>query len=330
MGSIHFLDQAAVRLSLPFPELIEAMADAFVALAHGRALNPLRHVLWRPDRKGLLGVMPAFAEEPPSLAIKAVSVFPGAHAAGLESHQGAVLLFEAEHGQLLGILEGSELTARRTAAVSAVATRALAREDAGDLALLGAGVLAWNHLLALREVRQLRRVRIWNRTEERAQALAQRAQRELGLDAQAVATPKEAVQGADLVCTLTGATEPVLQGRWLAPGTHLNAVGASSPRYRELDTEAVQRAAFFGDRQESVLAESGDFLIPLAEGAIEENHFQGELGDVLVGKVPGRQDENQITLFKSLGLALEDLAAARLALRIAEERGLGTVLPWTS
>ena len=330
MSEILFLDQQAVRRALPFAELIAALERAFVALAEERALNPLRQVLWRPDRQGLLGVMPAFLEEPASFAIKAVSVFPNAHATGLESHQGAVLLYEADHGQLLAILEGSELTARRTAAVSALATKALARESAGDLALLGAGVLAWNHLLALREVRELRRVRIWNRSPERAAALAARAQKELGLAAAAVTRAEEALREAEIVCTLTGSPLPILEGEWLAPGAHVNAVGASSPRFRELATAAVKRCSFFGDRRESVMNEAGDFLIPQSEGAIGPEHFRGELGEVLTGKVAGRPSSEEITLFKSLGLALEDLAAARLAFSIAEKNGFGLRLPWTA
>ncbi len=330
MGTIRILDQLVLREALPFADLIAAQAEAFAALGRGLALNPLRQVLWRPDRQGLMGVMPAFAPDPASFAIKAVSVFPGAHAAGLESHQGAVLLFEAEHGQLIGIFEGSELTARRTAAVSALATRLLAREDAGDLALLGAGVLAWNHLLSLGEVRRLRRVRIWNRSPERALALAALARAELLLDADAVASAEEAVRGADLICTLTGSAEPILDGAWLAPGAHVNAVGASSPRYRELATSAVLRCSFFGDSRESVFNESGDFLIPFTEGAIDQDFFRGELGQVLIGAIPGRTAAEEITLFKSLGLAIEDLAAARLAFAVAAAKDLGTTLPWTS
>lgn len=330
MSELLFLDQEALRKALPFPELIAALHDAFVALAEERAIQPLRQLLFRPDRRGILGVMPAFAAEPASFVVKAVSIFPEAAAAGVESHQGAVLLFEAEHGQLLAILEGSELTARRTAAASALATRALARKDAGDLALLGAGILGWTHLLALAEVRKLRRVRIWNRTSARAEALAERARRELNLDAAAVATAEEAVRGADLVCTLTGSPTPILRGDWLAPGTHLNVVGSCTPKNREVDTAAVVRSRLFTDRRESLFAEAGDFLIPRAEGALGDDHLRGELGDLLAGKIPGRGSGDEITLFKSLGIALEDLAAARLAYANSQKHGLGRRLPWTT
>lgn len=330
MSELLLLDQQSLRQALPYPELIAALENAFLALARGEAANPLRQLLFRPDRRGLLGVMPAYAAAPPSFVVKAVSVFPEAAAAGIESHQGAVLLFEADNGQLLAILEGSELTARRTAAASALATRTLAREDAGDLALLGAGILGWSHLLALGEVRRLRRVRIHNRTAAKAEALAARAREELGLDAAAVASAEAAVRGADLVCTLTASPTPILEGAWLSPGAHLNVVGSCTPKNRELDTAAVVRSRFFADRRESVMAEAGDFLIPRAEGAIGDEHFRGELGELLAGDVPGRRGPEEITLFKSLGIALEDLAAARLAYAVAKAHGLGQNLSWTA
>jgi alanine dehydrogenase len=306
-------------------ECIDVMAEALSALARGDALQPLRQVHWLPDRRGLLGVMPGalWDGEGAVLGIKVITVFPGNHASGEETHLGSVLLFEAGMGKPLAILDAAAITAIRTAAVSGLATRLLAREDAGDLALLGSGVQARTHLAALLEVRPLRRVRVWSRHPESAQRFAAEESARHGLPVEAIASAKKAVEGADLVCAVTSAREPVLEGAWLSPGTHVNAVGACTPVTRELDTEAVLRARIFVDRRESALAEAGDLLIPMRAGEVGEDPITGELGDVLVGRVPGRQSAEEVTLFKSLGLAVEDLAAARFVWR----RGLGTLSP---
>jgi ornithine cyclodeaminase len=239
-----------------------------------------------------------------------ISVFPENGKADLDAHQGAVLLYEAQHGQLLAIMDATTITAIRTAAVSGVATRTLAREDAADLAILGSGVQARTHLQAMCLARSIHKVRVWSRSAERARSFVREmaAVYDLGLDA--VATPKEAVEGADIVCTVTASHEPVLRGEWLSPGTHINAVGASLATARELDSEAVRRSRLYVDRRESALAEAGDFLIPQREGIISESHIVGELGALLLGKIEGRRSADEITLFKSLGLAVEDVAAA--------------------
>lgn len=319
------LGREEVERLLPMKECIDVMAEALSALARGDALQPLRQVHWLPDRRGLLGVMPGalWDGEGSVLGIKVITVFPGNHARGEETHLGSVLLFEAEMGKPLAILDAAAVTEIRTAAVSGLATRLLAREDAGDLALLGSGVQARSHLAALKEVRPLRRVRVWSRHPESARRFAAEESARHGLAVEAVATAREAVEGADLVCTVTSAREPVLEGAWLAPGTHVNAVGACTAVTREIDTEAVLRARILVDRRESALAEAGDLLIPMRAGEVGEDPIAGELGDVLVGLLPGRQSLREITLFKSLGLAVEDLAAARFVWR----RGLGTLSP---
>jgi ornithine cyclodeaminase len=237
-----------------------------------------------------------------------------------------VLLFDNASGQLLAIADASSITAIRTAAVSGVATRALARPDAGDLALLGAGVLAMPHLEAMRAVRDIRRVRVWSRSRERAVQFAARALAESGVTVEVCTTARDAVDGADIVCTITAARSPILEGAWLAPGVHVNAVGASIPTARELDTDAVRRATLYVDRRESALNEAGDFLIPRAEGAITDDHIAGELGDVLTGAAPGRQAVAEATLFKSLGLAIEDIAALRHVHQQAEATGSGVLV----
>jgi ornithine cyclodeaminase len=302
---------------LPMSECIDVMSTAFLALARGDVLLPLRQVVRLPNSPNLLALMPAFVaagrggRHAESLGAKVISVFPGNDVTPYESHMGVVLLFDTELGRLLAIMDASRITAIRTAAVSGVATRLLASARAGDLALLGAGVQAMTHLDAMRCVRELRRVRVWSRSEERRRAFGQRASARLGRKVEVCATAREAVEGADIICTVTSSREPVLEGAWISPGAHINAVGAALPTARELDSEAVRRSRLFVDRRDSALHEAGDFLLPREEGALGDEHLLGELGEVLAGAIPGRENEADITLFKSLGLAVEDLAAAR-------------------
>jgi ornithine cyclodeaminase len=321
---VLIVNQSEVAQLLPMRECIEAMTEALGATARGEVVLPLRQVTILPDNLGALACMPAFAGSLGGIGVKVITVFPGNHDTPFNSHQGAVLYFDAEHGSLRAIVDASEVTAIRTAAVSAVATRALAREDAGDLAILGSGVQARTHLEAMLLVRPIRRVRIWSPTTEHRDAFAERESRRLGVAIEPAASAQSAVAQAHIICTVTGARQPVLKGKWIAPGAHVNAVGSSLRTSRELDTDAVVRARLFVDRRESALNEAGDFLIPKAEGAIGDDHILGELGDLLLGKVPGRASSEDITVFKSLGLAVEDLAAVRRIDQRARERGLGT------
>ena len=308
------LNREEVERLLPMGECIEVMAEALSALARGEALQPLRQAHWLPDRRGLLGVMPGAlwgGGDDTVLGIKVITVFPGNHEKGEESHLGSVLLFDGEMGKPLASLDGAAVTEVRTAAVSAVATRLLAREDAGDLALLGSRVQARSHLAAMKAVRPLRRVRVWSRHPESARRFADEESARHGISIETAATAREAVDGADLICTVTSSREPVLEGAWIAPGAHLNVVGASIPVAREVDTETIRRSRVFIDRRESALAEAGDLLIPMRAGEIGEDCIVGEIGDILLGRLPGRRSPEEITLFKSLGLAVEDVAAAR-------------------
>lgn len=314
------LGQDEVRRLLPMPTCIELMADAFAALAQDLALCPLRRVMRRADGV-LLGTMPAAL--PDALGIKVIAIVPGNAGTALDPHQGLVLLMDPDTGVPQAILDATEVTAIRTAAVSALATRLLARPDADDLALLGAGTQAWTHLEAMHAVRPLRRVRVHSRTPARREAFARRAAVRLGVEVVPHAEPEAAVRGASLICTLTSAREPVLRGAWLSPGAHVNAVGACTPAARELDALALARARLFVDRRESALAEAGDFLLARAEGAVRDAHILGELGDLVLGRLPGRRAEGDITLFKSLGLGLADLAAARHVYREALAAGVG-------
>jgi ornithine cyclodeaminase len=321
---VLIVSQAEVRRLLPMAECLTVMEEALSSLARGEALLPLRQVLLLPGGQGAFAAMPAHLSSPAAVGIKVITVFPGNHGTEYDSHQGAVLLFETARGRLLAVMDASSITAIRTAAVSGLATRALARPEARTLALLGSGVQATTHLEAMALVRPLERVRVWSRDPAHVARFVAAARARHGLDVQAAARAQEAVEEADIVCTVTSSREPVLQGDWLRPGAHVNAVGASVRTARELDTAAVARARVFVDRRESAANEAGDLLIPRATGAIGDDHVQGELGEVLIGRVPGRRAADEITLFKSLGLAVEDVAAAHLIHERARGAGAGT------
>jgi ornithine cyclodeaminase len=323
---VRILNQAEVTELLPMEECIGVMDGVLRTLASGGAQLPLRAAIGVPGTGGgLFCWMPAQLSDPPTLGLKLISVVPGNEGTPLDSHQGVVFLVDPATGAPLAIMDASSITAIRTAAVSAVATRALAREDASDLAILGSGVQARSHLEAIGMVRKLDRVRLWSPNADRLAGFVRWAREHLGIAAEPVRGPREAVAGADIICTTTASSTPVLQGAWIAPGAHINAVGSSIPTARELDTAAVARSRLFVDRKESAANEAGDFLIPLREGAITESHLLGELGDVLLGKLPGRTGEADVTLFKSLGIAVEDLASAAHVLAKAEIRGIGLV-----
>ena len=318
------IDAHTVRRLLPMAACIDVVAEALAALAHERAVNPLRSILGLPFGGSALAVMPGAQVEPPTFGVKVISVFPQNREAGIESHQGVVLLFEAEHGRPVALVDASEVTALRTAAVSGVATRALARPDADDLAILGSGTQARTHLEAMLAVRQVRRVRAWSPTRSRLESFAAEASERHAIPVEVVADSRAAVDGASLVCTVSGAAEPIVRGEWLAPGCHVNAVGSAVPTARELDGEALRRSRLIVDRRESAMHESGDVLLAIAEGAIGPEHIAGELGEVLIGALPGRTDADQVTLFKSLGLAVEDVATARAVYEAAMATGAGT------
>jgi ornithine cyclodeaminase len=311
---------------LPMPECIRVMRDALAALARGEALVPLRTIMRVPGVSGFLGLMPGYiaphegAEG--ALGMKAVSVFPGNAKRGIDTHQGAVLLFEADTGRLSALMDGAAITAIRTAAVSGVATDILARTDADVLAVLGAGVQARTHIEAIAAVRPLRLVRIWSRNAEHAAALASEV-RSRQVPIEVAASPDSAVRSADIIATVTASAEPILERRWLKEGVHINAVGSSIPTSREIDTATMAAARLFVDRRESALAEAGDLLIAVREGAVTDDHIVAELGDVIIGKHPGRRSPGELTLFKSLGLAVEDVASAAYIVRRARETGTG-------
>jgi ornithine cyclodeaminase/alanine dehydrogenase-like protein (mu-crystallin family) len=316
--SVRILDEHDVRRLLPMGECIEVMAGALASLARGELHNPLRFIVRPPGESSLLGLMPAHRSAPsPLYSLKTVAIFPGNSARGLDPHQGFVALFDGETGEPRAIMNAGAITAVRTAAVSGVATRALAREGARTLAILGAGFQALAHLEAMRAVRDFDRVLVWNRTPGRVAAFD---------GAEEAATAEEAVRDADVVVTATAAAEPILRRAWLKEGAHVNAVGSSIPTTRELDTATMAEGALFVDRRESTVNEAGDYLIPQREGVLTPESIRGELGEVLIGAVEGRRSEQELTVFKSLGLAVEDLAAAEHVLARAEAEDAGAVV----
>lgn len=320
------ISPADVERLLPMGECIEVMAAALADHACGHVHLPLRTVVTPPGMAGVMALMPAHRDgNAPGLGLKAVCVFPANPGRGLDSHQGVVTLFDPATGMPSAIMSASSLTAIRTAAVSAVATRILAREDARHLAILGAGVQARAHLEAIAAVRELASVRVYAPTAAHAERFVHELRAGCGAATMRVAeTAETAVRGADIVVTATNATTPVLRRTWLDPGTHVNAIGASQPTARELDTATVAAAALFVDSRESALAEAGELQLALEEGAIAgSEHIRAELGELVLGRHRGRCDAEEMTLFRSLGLAIEDLAAAQHVLAAARREGIG-------
>lgn len=325
---ILLLGHEEVVALLPMRECVALMRDALVALAEGRVHQPLRTIVRPPGAEGVMGLMPAYAANPrAAFGLKAICIFPGNAARGMDSHQGAVLLFGAESGELLAVVDASAVTAVRTAAVSAVATQALAREDACELAVVGAGVQARSHVEAVSCVRTVRRCRVASRDVEHARGLAEELRGRYEFPIEAVETIEEALGGADLIVTATNAAEAFVRREWVSAGAHLNAVGSCTPHTRELDAATVAASSLFVDSVESTVNEAGDYLLALKEGAVGPGHIRAELGEVLKGTKPGRTSAGEITLFKSLGLAVEDLAAAAYLYDKARETGAGT---WVS
>jgi ornithine cyclodeaminase/alanine dehydrogenase-like protein (mu-crystallin family) len=327
---VLILSHRDVLAALPPQACAEAMAAALAGHASGETFMPLRSVMMPPDAAGFMGLMPGWRGGGSgdgggaAFGLKAVCIMPGNPARGLDAHQGLVTLFDGETGQPTAILDAAAITEVRTAAVTAVATAALARPDASTLAILGAGTQARAHLRALEKVRTFGKVRIFAPTEAHARALAAGSAGRYP-EVSVAASAEEAVRGADVVVTATSSREPVLRRAWLAAGAHVNAVGASSPAARELDTATVAASALFCDSRESLRSEAGEFRLAVAEGVIPgEEHIRAELGEVLAGTAAGRQSGGELTLFRSLGLAIEDLAAAECAVAAAARRGLGT------
>jgi len=315
-----------VRQLLPMSECIGLMHRTMIAVAERRVVLPLRSVMVMPGGLGMLGNMPGYLAEPECFGVKLVSLIPRNKPPQYSSHLGLVLLFEAEHGCPVALLDAAEITAIRTAAASGLATRLLALPEAGDLALLGAGEQARSHLEAMLAVRTLRRVRVWARDCDKALAFAREQGARHGITIETSATVREAVAQADIVCTLTKAAEPILLGEWLAPGVHLNVVGSSIASTAEIDTPAVVRSRFFVDYRDSTVNEGGEYLRALKAGAITPAHILGEIGEVANGTKAGRRSPADVTLYKSLGIAPQDLASSHYVLEKARAAGVGQII----
>jgi ornithine cyclodeaminase/alanine dehydrogenase-like protein (mu-crystallin family) len=319
LSQLLVLSHADVHAALGPEECEQAMTAVLAAHARGEAFFPLRSIMAPPNAPGFMGLMPGYSigdgATPGTFALKAICLIPSNPSRGLDAHQGIVALFDRDTGVPTAILDASAVTEIRTAAVTAAATRALARDDARVLAILGAGVQGRAHLRALDAVRDWEELRVYAPTAAHA--------RELGVTV--AGSAREAVEGADVVVVATSSREPVLSREWLSDGVHVNAVGASSPSAREIDVETVAASALFCDSRESLRNEAGEFILAIEQGAIAgEDHVRAELGELFARLKPGRRDEAEITLFRSLGVAVEDLAAAQLAVGNARRQGLGT------
>jgi ornithine cyclodeaminase len=318
--SVLVLSRADVERLMPMQACIAAMEEALGTLARGGAYQPLRFVIRPPDAPGLLGLMPAYRAG--AWGLKAICVYPQNSTIGLDPHQGAVLLHDGETGVLRAVIHAGAVTAIRTAAVSAAATKWLAHDDVDEVAILGAGIQGRTHLEAMLAVLSPKRVRLWSRRRAHADELQREAATRVSCEV--VDTVEEALLGTDVVCTCTASRDAIVQRGWLASGAHVNAVGASTPIARELDTATIAASALFVDSRESALHEAGDYMLAAQEGVVGPDHIRAELGEVIAGLAPGRTSEEELTVFKSVGIGIEDLAAAELLHGRATETGTGT------
>jgi ornithine cyclodeaminase len=309
---------AEIERLLPMDRAIAAARSAMRQVSSGDTLLPLRQFLAIPDAPGKMAVMPGYIAHPPRFGLKTVSKFTNA----AHSHVGTVQLYDATNGQLLAIIEGGTLTAIRTAAASALATDLLARPDSHRLAILGTGEQARRHIEAMAAVRPISQIRIWGRNARNAEALAATL-RNADMPAIVAATVAEAVADADIICTTTAAATPILHGQHVRPGTHVNLVGSAIPTTAEADTALVAMSQFYGDYRAATLAQAGEFRNAIASGLITADHLIGEIGELILGRIPGRQDDTAITLYKSLGVTAQDLTAADAILEAARAHGMG-------
>jgi ornithine cyclodeaminase len=320
------LSEKDIRAVLTMDDLIGAMEAALEQFSAGGVRQPLRSIMDVGDGHAFYGVMPAFIKQPPALGTKLVSVYHTNAAHGLPSHLATIVLLDPETGALQAVMDGRYITEARTAAVSAASAKHLAKKDARVLAVFGSGVQARSHIDALTRVRPIAEIRIWGRDAGRVRALVRELDAALPqghIRLEAAASPDAAARGADIIALVTASRDPVLSRAAVADGAHICAVGACRPDQREMETAVVRDARVFVDSRAGALAEAGDIVIPLKEGAFDASHLAGELGDLFGGRIPGRRSDAEITIFKSLGMAVEDVAAARLAFERASARGLG-------
>ena len=306
---IRFIDREEVARRLTYDVCIPIVREAMVAFSKGETLQLLRSII--PLSEGrLFGVMPGAMGAGKTFGAKLISVFPENFEKGIQSHQGLIILFDPDTGAPVCVAHAGELTAIRTAAASAVATDALARRDARRLTILGYGEQAATHSRAIAKVRNIESIVVWGRSPKRAQAFAERTQSELGIPVSSAASADEAVAQADIICTVTSAAEPILKGAWVRPGTHLNLVGSGFAGPTEVDNDLVVRSRFIADSREGVLRQGAEFLRTKEAGLIGDDHIVAEIGQVLAGDIQGRRSAEEITVYKSLGHVVQDLASA--------------------
>jgi alanine dehydrogenase len=316
------LTEDDVKAVLTMDDLITTMERALAEFSAGRVVQPLRTVLLVGADKAYFGVMPAYIPSLPAVGTKMVTVFASNAQRGLPSHLANITLLDPETGGTIAVMDGRFITEARTAAVSAVSVKHLARQDASVLALLGSGVQARSHLEAIARVRPLEEVRVWSRTAERRNAFVRETEPHTGARIIASNSAQEAADGADIIVLVTASREPVLQSEWVADGTHICAIGACRPDQREMAAALVARSTLYVDSREGALAEAGDIVLAIMDGAIGSNHIAGELGELVTGNVRNLA-RGGVTIFKSLGMAVEDVAAAHLALTKARQAGRG-------
>ena len=324
----HFrlLTEQQVQSLLPMGDLIAAMEAALARFSAGEVLQPVRSVLTVGPTKAYFGLMPAYVPNPGSLGAKLVTVFADNPSMQLPSHLATILLLDPETGALQAIMDGRYITEARTAAVSAVSARFLAKRDASTLAIIGSGVQARSHLEAFAEVRQLTDVRVWSPKVLSRERFVSDVSGHVSVSVRATNTAEDAVRGADLIVLVTSSLTPVIKDEWVGAGAHVVSVGACRPDQREMDPALVARARLYVDSRAAALVESGDVVMGLAGGLFEPSHIRGELGEVVLGRIEGRKGDRDVTIFKSLGMAVEDVVAADLVLRRAVEVGAGTEL----
>lgn len=320
------LSEKEVRGLLDIEELIDVLEQAHIQFSTGRAVMPVRLVVPLPQIKGRLTSMPAFLSEGNALGMKVVTYFQDNPGQGLPAILATIALYSTETGKLLVLMDGSYITASRTACASAVATKALANPETPVLGVLGAGTQARAHIRVLCKVRKITRVKVYSQSGKSAELLKKELESEVGIEIEPVSTAIEAVRAADLLATVTTAKEPILSADWLKPGVHINAVGSHRPDFREIDGATIKRAKLVVDSLEAVKSECGDFLLAIREGAIAEDHVTAEIGEVLAGSKPGRTGTEEMTLYKSVGIALQDVATAQLVYRKALDHKVGTIV----
>lgn len=320
---MKIITESQVEKHLSTPECIEAMRAAMIAVSNGDVHLPIRQFMPIEGAPGKMAIMPGVIGKPYCFGIKLVCKYDRDASSPYGTHVGMVLVFDAKEGLPLAMIEGSSLTAIRTAAASALATDLLARKDAGNLLVIGCGEQARRHIHSMRAVRDLKSVTVWGRNEERAAEFAKDVSETEELPVSVATSLESAVRDSDLICTTTSSKEPILNGNWLSPGAHVNLVGSAIPTTAEADETCVTRSKFFVDYRPAAMAAAGELLRAIENNAVNESHIAAEIGEVAMGSKPARENEDEITLYKSLGVSAQDLAAAHILYEKAEKEGFG-------